>query len=271
MKFIPLLLFFLFFSLSVVAKVDFKQAFQDRDACFVLYDLENGKTVSEYNPTRCKERFTPCSSFKIAAALMAFEKGILKDVHQTIKWDGVRHTRREENRDQTPLTWMSDSVKWVTEWIMPQLGPKSIQQLLKSFSYGNEDFSGGIKDAWVTSSLKISAYEQISFLTKIWKGDLPLSRNAIDRTKEIIFIKKLGNSDLYGKTGTGCLEGRACMNRPGKMIGTFVGVLKSGKSTYVFASNASDLKDQLQPAGPRLKSTTIEILKSLGLVSDENH
>lgn len=258
----------LLFSLSAAAEVDFNKAFQDRDACFVVSDLESGKTVAEYNPTRCKERFTPCSSFKIAAALMAFEKGILKDVHQTIKWDGIKHTRREENRDQTPITWMSDSVKWVTEWIMPQLGQKTIQQLLKSFSYGNEDFSGGIRDAWVTSSLKISAYEQMSLLSKVWKGDLPLSRHTIDQVKEIIFIKKLGSSDLYGKTGTGCLVGRTCMNQPGKMIGTFVGVLKSGTKTYVFATNASDLKDQQQPAGPRLRNTTIEILKNLGLVSD---
>lgn len=253
-----------------MAEIDFKTVFQDRDVCFVVSELESGKIVAEYktNSNRCKERYTPCSSFKIAAALMAFEKGILKNEHQIINWDGKKHNRKEENRDQTPLTWMSDSVKWVTEWIMPQIGQKTTKQFLKSFNYGNKDFSGGMKNAWVTSSLKISAYEQISFLSKLWKGDLSVSRKTIEQTKKIIFIKKIGNSEIYGKTGTGCLVGHDCMNRPGKMIGTFVGVVKSSAKTYVFTSNASDLKDEQQPAGSRLRASTIAILKDLGLITE---
>jgi beta-lactamase class D len=267
MKVIQIFSLLLFFSARLNAATDFKKVFSDRDACFMISDLETGKVIAEYNSERCKERFTPCSSFKIAAALMAFEKGILKDENQIIKWDGIKHNRPEENRDQTPLTWMSNSVKWVTEWIMPQLGEKTIQQYLEKFKYGNKDFSGGLKDAWVTSSLKISAQEQVLFLSRLWKNDLGLSKKTTELTKKIIFIKKIGNSELYGKTGTGCLVGHNCMERPDKMIGTFVGVLKTGSKTYVFASNASDLKDQQEPAGPRLRNTVIEIFKEMGLVS----
>jgi beta-lactamase class D len=258
----------LFFSISANAEVDFKNVFHDRDACFLVSELELGKTIAEYNPQRCKERFSPCSSFKIAAALMAFEKGILKDKSQIIKWDAVKRSRPEENRDQTPLTWMSDSVKWVTEREMRQVGEKNIQQFLGTFRYGNEDFSGGLKDAWVTSSLKISAEEQLTFISRFWNSKLSLSRETTDFAKEIIFIKKIGKSELYGKTGTGCLVGHTCMNRPDKMLGTFVGVLKSGAKTYVFAANASDLEDQERPAGPRLRNTTIEILTRLNLTSE---
>lgn len=264
----PIFTLIIFFSLPSLAGVDFKKIFQDRDACFLISEIESGKVLAEYNPERCKKRVTPCSSFKIPAALMAFEKGILKDENQTIKWDGVKHGRPEENRDQTPLNWMSDSVKWVTEWIMPQIGEKGIQQFLNDFNYGNKDFSGGLKDSWVTSSLKISAYEQQAFIIKFWKEELPLSKKAIELTKKIVFIKKIKNSELYGKTGTGCLVGHACMDRPDKMIGNFVGVLKSGTKTYVFATNASDLKNQERPAGPRLRNTTIEILNEMGLVNE---
>ena len=62
---------------------------------------------------------------------MAFDKGILKDENQVVRWDGLKRGRQEENQDQTPITWMSNSIKWVTEW--------------------------------VTSSLKISAHEQLAF------------------------------------------------------------------------------------------------------------
>lgn len=148
---------------------------------------------------------------------------------------------------------------------MPQLGKKTIQKFLRAFHYGNQDFSGGLKNAWVTSSLKISAHEQAQFLAKLWKNELPVSPKTIALTKKIIFLKKIGNAELFGKTGTGCLKGHACMKEPGKMIGTFVGVLKTPEKTYVIAANASDRKDQSAPAGPRLRKTAIELLKEMGL------
>ena len=197
---------------------------------------------------------------------MAFDKGILTDEHQVVKWDGIKRDRPDLNQDQTPLTWMSKSVKWVTEWAMPLVGEKKIQDYLDAFKYGNKDFSGGLKDAWVTSSLKISALEQISFLSKIWKEELPVSKRSFELTKKIIFIKNLNDgSELYGKTGTGCLEGHACLERADKMIGWFVGAVKNGSNTYIFAANASDLKPQGTPAGPRLRKTVIEILEGLSL------
>lgn len=267
MKIIFFISFILFLSLSAKAEVDLKKIFQDRDACFLISELESGKVLAEYNPQRCQERVTPCSSFKIAASLMAFEKGILKDENQVVKWDGFKRSREVDNRDQTAITWLRDSVKWVTEWVMPQVGEKGIQKFLHDFRYGNEDFSGGLKDSWVTSSLKISAREQSAFITRLWKEELPLSKRTMELTKKIIFIRKIDSSELYGKTGTGCLVGHDCMERPAKMIGNFVGALKSGSKTYVIAANASDLKDQTTPAGPRLRDTSIEILKEMGLVS----
>ncbi len=265
MKLIPATLLILFFSTTTWATADFKKAFQDRDACFLISELETGKILAEHNPKRCQEQVTPCSSFKVPAALMAFEKGILKDENQIVKWDGIKRGRAEENRDQTAQTWMSDSIKWVTEWVMPQVGEKDIKKFLSDFNYGNQDFSGGMKDAWVTSSLKISAREQQAFLTRLWKEELSLSKRTMELTKKIMFIKKIGDAELYGKTGTGCLQGHGCMEHPDKMIGNFIGVLKTKTKTYVFAANASDLKDQGTPAGPRLRNTTIEILNEMGL------
>lgn len=167
---------------------DLQKKFGVRDACLAIADLRTGKTVLEYNAKRCRERFSPCSSFKVAAALMAFEQGILKDENQVIRWDGVERDRRELNHDQTPMSWMSHSAKWVTEWLMPQFGASTIQKFLATFAYGNQDFSGGWKDAWVMSSLKISAREQLAFFRRWWRGELTASRvfaaNASDRVAQ---------------------------------------------------------------------------------------
>lgn len=251
----------------VSTKVDYNDYFPNQEACYLVSNLRTGKLVSEYNPQRCQNRFSPYSTFKIPAALMAFEKSILKDENQIIKWDGTKRGRKEENQDQTPLTWMSYSIKWVTEWVMPQLPAKTTQSFLDSFDYGNKDFSGGSKEAWVSSSLQISAYEQMKFLTKFWNEELTISKKSTDLTKKIIFISKLGsNSELYGKTGTGCLVGHECLSKPDKMRGWFVGILKNKTDAYIIVANADDLKEQGPPAGPRLRKSTIQILEKMGLI-----
>jgi beta-lactamase class D len=245
----------------------FKKEFKNSDGCFLLSDLRTGKMIEEFNPKRCRERLSPCSSFKIAAALMAYEKGVLKSEDDVIKWDGVQRERPELNQDQTPASWMRNSAKWVTEWIMPQIGLEQIQKFLDSFSYGNKDFSGGLKDAWQTTSLKISAYEQLAFISKLWKNKLPLSKHTFDMTKKAIFIKRLGKeSDLYGKTGTGCLQGHSCMEHPDKMLGWFVGILHNGQKEYAIVGNASDLTAQGPPAGPRMRATVIRMLEHVGVI-----
>src|ERR1700724_2019518 len=107
---------------SMALEERFKDLFDKQEGCFVISDLSSGKVLEEYNEKRCAKRFAPQSSFKIAAALMAFEKGVFENENQVIKWDGVARDRKEEDKDQTPYTWMKYSVVWVTQWITPQLG-----------------------------------------------------------------------------------------------------------------------------------------------------
>jgi len=101
---------------------------------------------------------------------------------------------------------------------------------------------------------------------RLWRGQLPISQRAMDLSKKIIFVKKIGDAELYGKTGTGCLNGHDGMEHAGKMLGWFVGALKKNTKTYIIVANASDLKNQARPGGPRMRDTTLEILKDLGLL-----
>src|SRR4051812_23441980 len=92
------LIFILFF--PALFAQDFKSFFVESDGCFLIAELSSGKILKEYNADRCLKKFPPCSSFKIAASLMAFEKGILKDQTQHIKWDRIRRNRQGLNQDQ---------------------------------------------------------------------------------------------------------------------------------------------------------------------------
>src|SRR5262245_58680018 len=66
---------------------DYEQLFKGRNGCFRLHDLTSGKDIAVYNPTRCRERISPCSTFKVPLALMAFDKGVLKDANSGFPWD----------------------------------------------------------------------------------------------------------------------------------------------------------------------------------------
>lgn len=251
--------YILFLSLlSFSQKSDIKNKFKDFDGCFRLVQISTGKVIEETHPKICEQRFSPNSTFKIPLALMGFEKGILKSEDQVIKWDGKKRDRAELNQDQTPATWIERSVVWVSQWLTPQLTEKTIQKFLKDFDYGNQDFSGGMTQAWLDSSLKISPNEQIGFISNFWKENLPLSKSTFEKVKKISFIEKLeSKSDLYGKTGTGCLN-KGCSIQQG----WFVGILKTEKEAYAFAGFIQDKNKKSGFAGPRVRQFITEALNT---------
>lgn len=253
-------------SMPASAAVDYKAVFGNRDACFVLQDLRTGKRLEELNAARCRQRLPPCSTFKVAAAVMAFERGVLHDENQVIKWDGTKHPLADNNQDLTAITWMRYSAVWVTQWIMPQLGMERVRGLLRDFAYGNEDLSGGLTTAWLMSSLTISANEQVAFLSRLWTGKLPVSPRTVDLTKKVMFVKELDDhTTVYGKTGTGCVTGHDCMSKPDRMLGWFVGVAKTKTGEYVFAANAADTEPTAEAAGPRVRRDVLAVLERLKL------
>src|SRR5258705_4912768 len=87
-------------STAQAGEPDFARLFAGRDGCFELYDMKADKLVVRFNPGRCAQRTSPCSTFKVPLALMAFDSGILKDETSKMKWDGTKTRREEWNRDQ---------------------------------------------------------------------------------------------------------------------------------------------------------------------------
>ena len=69
---------------------------------------------------------------------------------------------------------MRNSAIWVYELFAKQIGDDRARDYLKKLNYGNADPSTQHGDYWVDGSLAISAYEQISFLKRLY-------RNAVSR------------------------------------------------------------------------------------------
>ena len=227
---------------------EFTLSFKKYDACFIFYNLNEHKIVSEYNPSnRCNERIAPDSTFKIVISLMAFNQRIINQ-DTVFKWDGKKREIPGWNQDLTPYTWLKYSSLWVSQQLTPQLGYARIQHYLAGFNYGNQDFSGdpgknnGLTYAWLASSLKISAIEQLRFLTAMFSDQLPVSQEAVAHTKKNMYQGKLDNgADYYGKTGSGRHGRNERLSNPSKLRdGWFVGTIEKGNQHYIFVSNLTD-------------------------------
>lgn len=258
----------------------YSQLFKNYNACFILYHVNQHKIVSEYNPDNyCNQRIAPDSTFKVPLSLMAFDKGIINQ-NTVFKWDGKKGILAEHDRDQTPNTWIKYSVIWVSQQITSQLGYAPIKHYLAGFNYGNQDFTGdsgknnGLQYAWLSSSLKISAVEQLHFLKAMFTNKLPITKEAIVKTKENMYLGKLDNgADYYGKTGSGRHGRNERESNPSQLRdGWFVGFIEHGDQKYIFVSNLTDKAVQasinkvdgsLQPFGSQLlKPITLQLLNA---------
>ena len=253
---------------------EYTQSFKKYESCFILYSLNKHKIVSEYNPkNRCNQRISPDSTFKIALSLMAFNQGMINQ-NTVFKWNGQKGVIPEHEHDQTPNTWLTYSVVWVSQQITQKLGFASIQHYLADFHYGNQDFSGdpgkhnGLTYAWLSSSLKLSAMEQLNFLESMLSNKLSLTKDAVVNTKHNMYQGKLDNgAAYYGKTGSGRHGRNERGDNPGKLRdGWYVGFIESGTQRYIFVSN---LTDKTAPAlidkvygGQLLKPIVINLLNN---------
>lgn len=251
-----------------------RHQFPHKDVCFLLFDLKTEAYIQVINDARCKERIPAASTFKVPLAVMAFDSGVL--VNETVpefKWNGEITPIPNWNKDHNPTSWMRDSVVWISQEITLKMGQAKIQKYLSDFEYGNQDFSAGLKYSWLTpapfirepmqNSLKISGYEQVNFLKKLWRGELKASPSAQKMTKALLSpdVSSRGNT-IIGKTGSGFFDENHDMR-----IGWYVGLLQSEKSDYVVVINFSD--KQKQPAGSfggrEAKETALKLLTDKGL------
>ena len=232
--------------------------------CFIA--KENAKVL--INEGDCETKYAPQSTFKIALSLIGFDSGILKSENNP-SWSLPEGTEPYINvckGNHNPRTWMRDSCLWYSRILTSKLGMNKFQDYVTKFSYGNMDLSGGLTDAWVSSSLKISPDEQTAFLQKIVDHKLPVSRASYDKTKKIMFIQQMaGGWNLYGKTGNGNQ-----IDKEGNKIdlqqGWFVGYIEKGNRKIVFASLVTDSEKQTSFASHRARN---EALIKLWYLIDE--
>ncbi len=209
--------------------------------CTIIADAQTGKTVLEEGD--CDLRRTPASTFKVPLALIGFETGILESEDAPVlryragdpDWGGEAWLR-----DTGPRDWMRHSVVWYSQRIARALGRQTLTDYAVLLKLGNADFSGdkgqdnGLDRAWLSSSLLISAREQVTFLCGLAQGTLPLSTEAMAMTQAIMTNAQSGGWRVHGKTGGAYpreVDGSFDYTQG---IGWYVGWATRGDRTLVF-------------------------------------
>ena len=221
---------------------------------FVLYDLNRNRYI-RYNPERCAERFIPASTFKIMNSLIGLETGAIPDADYVIKWDGTKYDVPAWNQDHTLRTAIQNSAVWYYQELARRVGEKKMQEYVDAAHYGNQNISGKIDTFWLEGSLRISAEEQVEFLKRLYKGELPFSQRSMNIVKEILVLEKTETYQLSGKTGSG--------QRITPHESWFVGYLETQGNVYIFAANIESLGSDGN--GDTAKEIVRNILKDLGL------
>ena len=224
---------------------------------FLLINGKSNKNALEIGP-HVDERMTPCSTFKIALSLMGFDSGILLDENHPV-WlfqEGYDDFQESRKTPQTPQSWIKTSCVWYSRVLATRLGTQNVLFYLAAFYYGNQDVSGGLTDAWLTSSLKISPREQVAFIQKMLQKEHPVSSNAIHMTKQLLFLEELPNGwKLFGKTGwSGSISKPDGKNE----LGWFIGWIEKGEEFFPFAYNIRENKINLPQRILRVKQLLIE-------------
>jgi len=250
-------------ALLLLAGAALPAAAQDAIRCTLLVDAVTGKTLVREG--QCDRRVTPASTFKVALSLMGYDAGILVDERTPLLpfREGYVDWLPEWRTATDPAAWMQQSVVWYSQQVSTRLGTERFQSYLDRFDYGNRDASGnpgkqdGLTQAWLGSSLKISADEQAVFLRKLVSRTLPVSGKAVDMTTKVMRYPRLRNGwELYAKTGSGA--------EPGSLPhGWLVGWTSDGKRTVVFARLVQDAQRENVRAGLRVRDAFIKELPEL--------
>jgi beta-lactamase class D len=132
---------------------------------------------------------------------------------------------------------------------------------------GNEDVSGdpskhdGLKWAWIGSSLQVSPREELDFLERLVRRELPVKPVAYEMTQRITRIDgEHGGWEIHGKTGAGFPKLADGRSDHAHGYGWFVGWASKGGRTLVFVRQTQDTEEHDSPAGLRARDAFLPAL-----------
>ncbi|HDC3031318.1 TPA: beta-lactam sensor/signal transducer BlaR1 [Staphylococcus aureus] len=236
--------------------LDESKNFGSNSGSFVMYSMKKDKYYI-YNEKESRKRYSPDSTYKIYLALFGLDRHIISDKNSRMSWNHKHYLFESWNKEQDLNTAMQNSVNWYFERISNQIPKNYTAAQLKQLNYGNENL-GSYKSYWMEDSLKISNLEQVIVLKNMMEKNNHFSKNEKKQLSSSLLIRKNENYELYGKTGTGIVNGK--YNN-----GWFVGYVITNHDKYYFSTHLSDEK----ASGENAKLINEKILKEMGVLNGQ--
>lgn len=205
------------------------------EGTIVISSLD-GSQEYVHNISRAQKRFLPASTFKILNSLIALDENVIKDQYEIIKWDGQDKGWKQWNKDQTLSTSLPISCIWFYQELAKRIGNEKYLKHLDNIKYGNEKTGTALTTFWLNGELAISAFEQIEFLKKLYKKELPYSKNHMELVENLLVVKSEPNTIVRAKTGWAM--------RINNQHGWYVGYVEKQDEIWFFATNITINKKQ---------------------------
>jgi beta-lactamase class D len=220
---------------DVAETINFGRHFQELgvEGSIAIYDL-NSDRLYQHNPQRNATAFLPASTFKILNSLISLETGVISDEIAVLTWDGTQRQFPAWNRDLNMREAMKLSAVWFYQVLARRVGHEQMQKWVAKVGYGNQKIGNkdDIDKFWLEGELRITPNEQIQFLRRLYKNDLPFSERSLSLVKDIIIVEQTPDYTIRAKTGWANFGEQT---KP--QIGWYVGYLEKDKNVYFFATN----------------------------------
>ncbi|MBD1915972.1 class D beta-lactamase [Leptolyngbya sp. FACHB-60] len=216
-------------------EAQFAQHFQALgvEGAIIIHDVNQNVTY-EHNRDRNRQAFLPASTFKILNSLIALETGVIANDVAVLTWDGIERMIPTWNQDLNLRRAFNLSAVWFYQVLARRVGHDRMQQWVSEAGYGNQAIGSpeAIDSFWLEGDLRITPQQQIEFLQRLHRNELPFSEETVATVKDIMIAERTPDYTLRAKTGWAGL-GEA--DQP--QIGWYVGYLERGENVYLFATN----------------------------------
>ena len=230
------------------------------DGCFSLLDNSNGK-ITVYNLKLDTQRVLPASTFKIVNSLIGLETGKITDEKMVIKWDGIKRSNEDWNKDLTMEEAFKVSAVPYYQEVARRIGKDTMKIWIDSLHYGNMNISGPVDSFWLNNTLKISPDEQLGLVKKLYFDQLPFDKRSQQIVRGVMLQENNTLYKLSYKTGWGFDENN-------NNIGWVTGWIEENRHVYFFVTLIKSAEKNINMREIRMKITK-GILNELGFFKGE--
>jgi beta-lactamase class D len=214
-----------------------------RHDCAIVQGPDGRRRIAG-DAAECGVKTAPASTFKLPHSLIALETGVVTDPLALVPWDGTRQPFPAWERDHSLDSAVKASVLPFFRRTAAAIGRERMTDYLKRLRYGADTFEGELTSFWLNGDLVISPFEQIEFLTRLVRGDVPVAPRNLAAAKAAF---RMPHGAITNATGTldfqlmmpGPLEVHAKTGNAtvrGESVSWIVGYVDAKPGTTVFAA-----------------------------------